>query len=420
MRMRPLALSRRALIGGALTAGLLPRVTMAAPARSDLKFIFVRNFGGWDPTRVFATELDNAAIAYEEGVEIAQVGGLSFVDHRDRPTVRDFFTAWADRSLILNGVIVPSVNHRICERLACTGSNLETAPDVPTMLADARAADFGLPHVVIGGRSHPGNLGRSLIRIGEDGQVGKLLDGSILAASDAPARAPDAAVAALLDTFARDGAALRTTRSPGGRDARAAAAVRASLGKAETMKELRDSVRWNTDGTFSSQIDLATDLLSLGLSRCATLSFERDTWDSHESNEEKQADNFLDLFEGLITLMTALEATPGPLGGTLAEETVVVVTSEMGRTPYINDVKGKDHWAHTSALLVGPGLTGGRVVGGFTDLFYGDTVDLATGELSAGGREITPSILCSTLLALGDVGSAPSLREFAPILGILA
>lgn len=70
--------------------------------------------------------------------------------------------------------------------------------------------------------------------------------------------------------------------------------------------------------------------------------------------------------------------------------------SEMGRTPYQNSGNGKEYWYNS-------GIQGGRVFSGFSDLFYGEPVDLATGQISAGGQEITPKILGSTILGLGDV-----------------
>lgn len=42
----------------------------------------------------------------------------------------------------------------------------------------------------------------------------------------------------------------------------------------------------------------------------------------------------------------------------------VLVTSDFGRTPRYNTGNGKDHWNVTSAMLVGPGIRGGRAIGG--------------------------------------------------------
>ncbi|MBL8618238.1 MAG: DUF1501 domain-containing protein [Deltaproteobacteria bacterium] len=417
--------TRRALLQGAAlgAAGLSlwPGVARAsAPARADLRFIFVRNFGGWDPTRVFAADSrGNAAVSFEDEAAVRTIGDLRFIEHPDRPSVSTFFERHAPQSLILNGLIVPSVNHRSCERIAYTGSNAETAADWPTLIADAAATRFALPHVVIGGRSMPGRLGRSVVRIGAEGQVGKLLDGSVLAGSDQVTPGLDPAAAAAVEAHVRarvDGLRTGADRAA----ARAFAAAQAgALDKAAIIEGLGDSVGWTTDGTFAGQVDLGVQLLALGLSRCVTLSFERASWDSHEANETKQSDNFEDLFAGLAELAELLELTPGVTTPTLAEETVVVVMSEMGRTPSVNDDKGKDHWAHTSALLFGGGIAGGRTVGSFSPLFYGEALDPETGETSASGRELTPAVVGSTLLAIGDVAEAESLPAFTPIWGVL-
>ena len=418
--------SRRTLLQaaalGAVGLGLPPRsARAAAPQRSALKFIFVRNFGGWDPTRVFAADSrSNRAVSYEDEAAVRSIGDLRFVEHPNRPSVSSFFERYAPQSLILNGLIVPSVNHRSCERIAYTGSNAETAADWPTLIADAAADRYALPHVVIGGRSMPGRLGRSVVRIGAEGQVGKLLDGSVLAASDMPTAGLDPAAAAAVEAHVR----ARAQSVASGADRAAArafaAAQAAALDKAQTIEGLGDSVIWTTDGTFQGQVDLGVQLLALGLSRCVTMSFERVSWDSHEANETKQSDNFEDLFLELAALAELLELTPGVSTPTLAEETVVVVMSEMGRTPNVNEDKGKDHWAHTSALLFGGGIAGGRTMGSFSPLFYGEPLDPETGAPAATGRELTPAVVGSTLLAIADVGPVDSLPEYSPIWGVLS
>jgi uncharacterized protein (DUF1501 family) len=48
----------------------------------------------------------------------------------------------------------------------------------------------------------------------------------------------------------------------------------------------------------------------------------------------------------------------------LLDETLVVVTSEMGRTPKVNANGGRDHWTHCyGTMLAGGGIKGGTVVG---------------------------------------------------------
>jgi hypothetical protein len=97
----------------------------------------------------------------------------------------------------------------------------------------------------------------------------------------------------------------------------------------------------------------------------------------------------------------------------------VVVLSEMGRHPQENLQAGKDHWTFTSAMLVGPGVAGGRVYGGFDDYAMGRPVDLASGQPHDGGEALTGAHLGATLLALGDVDPAPHTDGAGPVLGML-
>jgi hypothetical protein len=72
----------------------------------------------------------------------------------------------------------------------------------------------------------------------------------------------------------------------------------------------------------------------------------------------------------------------------LLDETLVVVSSEFGRTPRINDCGGRDHWTGVwSALLAGGGIQGGAVLGA------SDARGTAPAE-----RPVSPAELCATML----------------------
>ena len=48
----------------------------------------------------------------------------------------------------------------------------------------------------------------------------------------------------------------------------------------------------------------------------------------------------------------------------MLDNTLVVAVGEMGRTPYINEFGGRDHWpAACSALVAGGRIAGGRCIG---------------------------------------------------------
>lgn len=71
---------------------------------------------------------------------------------------------------------------------------------------------------------------------------------------------------------------------------------------------------------------------------------------------------------GLSNLMTDLAASPGVNGGTLLDETLIVVVGEFGRTTgALNNQAGRDHYFQHFAVLAGGGIKGGQVIGATTD-----------------------------------------------------
>jgi hypothetical protein len=84
-----------------------------------------------------------------------------------------------------------------------------------------------------------------------------------------------------------------------------------------------------------------------------------DAWDTHTKNFEILKTNKL---PGLDQTYSALLADLDQRG--LLDETLVVVMSEMGRTPRINGNAGRDHWTNCySVLFAGAGIRGGTIYG---------------------------------------------------------
>jgi hypothetical protein len=90
------------------------------------------------------------------------------------------------------------------------------------------------------------------------------------------------------------------------------------------------------------------------------------SWDTHSDNFGQLKNVLLPAFDACYSaLLEDLQARG------LLEETLVVVTAEMGRTPKVGDPRtrnafkpGRDHWIHCqSALFAGGGIRGGQVYG---------------------------------------------------------
>lgn len=417
-------LSRRFFLGatgGLLGASVLPmRAALARAEAGRRKFVFVMNYGGWDPTRVFASEFNNANVEMERGADFGRVGGITFVDHPARPSVRAFFEDHYRNTLMINGMLVPSVAHENCLHIIMTGGTSTVSPDWPAILAGAGAGSYALPGVVIGGPSFPGTLGSVVTRTGGSSQLEGLLSGDILTKSDVRTLPPQVRAEAIMDDYlARRAAASAAAADPGRRAELLRTVYASSLDRATSLKELLHVVDFSSGSTMPDQIRLAVDLLGLGISRVATISSGL-SWDTHAGNDTRQSTNFETLFSGLRDLMAGLQATPGQHGGSLADETVVVVLSEMGRTPQFNATQGKDHWPYTSAMVVGPGITGNRVVGELDEYYYGKRIDLSSGDVHDEGRDLSADSFGATLLNLAGVDHEDYLPGVAPVQGLLA
>jgi hypothetical protein len=84
-----------------------------------------------------------------------------------------------------------------------------------------------------------------------------------------------------------------------------------------------------------------------------------DAWDTHTRNFPILRDNKLPYLDLTYTALMEDLAARG-----LLDETLVVVMSEMGRTPQVNGNGGRDHWTYCySVLLAGAGIRGGTVYG---------------------------------------------------------
>ena len=404
--------------GAPLPFGLRSGLATANPlTNGKLKFLFVFNSGGWDPTRVFVDGFDNQAIDMEAGAERNQAGDLNYISHPGRPSVDAFFQAWGERTAVCNGMLVRSIAHEICTVLAMTGDSSGTRPDWPAILANEQRQDFIIPHVVLDGPSFPGDLGVAVARAGGQGQLDALIDGSALDLSTMSAGGPSHPAEGIMDAYML----RRTQAAAAGATTAAQAQLTGDLAhaveQARALKDLRYVMDFSVGSTLGSQAQVAADLLSLGVARCATLR-QAASWDTHADNDNLQSPLWEGLFDGLNQLMSVLQTTPGELAPTLADETVVVVLSEMGRTPQLNGFDGKDHWPYTSAMLIGPSVQGGRVYGGLDSQVYGLPIDPVSGD--TGGEQLfSAEALGATLLAMADVDPGPFVQGVSPIMGML-
>lgn len=396
----------------------------AAQAAADRRFLFIFVNGGWDPTFVFTPDLDDPGVWQDPDGRAAEAGGHRFVDAPNRPAVREFFTRWGDQAAVLNGMEVRSVTHDACRRIALTGGTDPLSDDWPALIAAHRGDDI-LPDLVLSGPAFTARHTGVVTRAGPDGQLGRLLQGSAVQQGDLPAEGLSSAATARVEAFlAAEAEALRGAH-PRGQAAPWIDDYASTIRDLARVRVLgQDLALGGLDADWAfvrERVQPAVDAFSQGLSRCAVVEHlgEWDVgWDTH-SNIGAQAAHYQTLFVDLDDILTNLAGTAGPAGGALLDEVTVVVMSEMGRAPTLNAVGGKDHWTFTSAMLIGAGVQGGAVAGGYQDGLVGAPTDPETGRPDPGGVRLDTAHLGATLMALAGLDAATLVPGARPISALI-
>ena len=385
---------------------LLPGPLWAESSPSGRRFIFVYCRGGWDTTYVFAPMGDNSEIDTEPDGRELESGGILHVDHFERPAVARFFSEYGANTCVINGFEVRSIAHDKAQRLLFTGSPSTGNDDWGSILASQQLSAMSMPYIHVSGPSYAANTQEAVARLGSNGQLNDLLQFS----SEAQ---PSALVEGLEDAWVLE----RTRKGQRPFDVRMGRVLE-SLGGVE---ELVGAVDFKGGVDLSTRLDTILDCFELDVSRCGIVQYDGVAdlgWDTHGGNAI-QSSHYEELFGVLCDLMEELKRRPSPNGGALSDEVCVVVCSEMGRHPKLNEHQGKHHWTYTSAMLMGAGVSGGQVIGAFDNNFFGRRVNLSTGQLDDQAAALTDKHVGATILALGGLDPLEYTGGVGPIEAVL-
>ena len=127
----------------------------------------------------------------------------------------------------------------------------------------------------------------------------------------------------------------------------------------------------------------------------------RGGWDTHSNNFERVEENCQDIDRAVGALLHDLE-----MRGML-NQTLVVLTSEFGRTPIINPGGGRDHWPNAfSAMFAGAGIKGGTTYG------RSDERAMRVAENPVKPEDLNATIAETLGMEVNNVHYSPSGRPF--------
>jgi hypothetical protein len=255
--------------------------------------------------------------------------------------------------LVFNGLDYSVNNHSPCSRYTATGKLDSTAyPTFAALVAACQGPSCPLAFLTFGNYSATGNL-VPMARIPYLPTLKKI------AQADSPGgnhRYHDDFVLDRIERTLKDQLGDRQSRTQLPRVQRAQSMLYAAQ---LNSKALQRAVPYISDsaprGRLPQQAEIALSSFKAGICVSANLSIGQ--FDSHANNDRDQMKLIPEFLSGVDYAMKRAEA----LG--IRDRLVVVMQSEMGRTPHYNKGDGKDHWSIGSIMFLGAGIRGNRLLG---------------------------------------------------------
>ena len=433
-------MNRRQLLqgfGGALSAGSLARLVQASEttvADPDQYFVFVIFKGAWDPMLALDPK-DPAIYTNNASTETQIQTGYNLLDigedpriHTNEMTFGPYIGDLAELSeklVLIRGMSMSSVGHSSATKHALTarapaGESVRGS-SVATLIASLLGEDDEIPNLAVGASSY--NLVHPLW---SSGFKSSSVEDFHAALSKGAVSLSDAQQDALAQFFDREYNRSRSSR------------VKAMFTNRETAQLLLDRDRAALFNVSSSDLaDLRNHFgvgngitgeeaemalmtyqaLTNGISRCVTYK-AAGSLDSHDGENwrTRHGPRLQNGFNSVAALARLLDDTPHPSGGSWLSRTTIWCMSEFQRNPMLNTSLGRDHYITNSALLLGGGLQGGKVIGATSEIkMKSQKVDLQTGLVDEqNGTYISHEHIARTLLYrlgvtddLGDYRSSP-------------
>ncbi len=365
--------------------------------------------GGWDTTYLMDPKgVEGINRLYQQG-EILTAGS-----HRFAPTAKhiekgmsneNFFAKYGNELRTLNGLDLSVNNHTPCARYMATGKLDSTNfPTFPALVAACHGADAPLAFLTFGNYSATGNL-VPMSRVPYLQSLNLLAKADFVEGNErAPYHDPfvsDRIEKALQEQFDARVSSIRLPRVE-----RSQSMLYSAQVNSKALQRVVPFIPKQQAGErLAQQADIALASFKAGVCISANLSIGQ--FDSHNNNDTDQMKLIPELLAGIdYVLKRAADLQ-------IREKLVVVMQSEMGRTPTYNNGNGKDHWSINSIMFLGPGIGGNRVIGATDEkqqLTPVDAKTLTTNDQA--GVRIRPEHIHDALRRLAGIAEHPFSKQF--------
>lgn len=317
----------------------------------------------------------------------------------------EFFTEFGSELLTFNGLDYSVNNHSPGARYMATGKLDSLAyPTFAALVAACRGATCPLAFLTFGNYSATGNL----VAMSRVPYLPSLQKIAVADGVEGNERAP------YHDKFALDRIerALQAQHEATGRTPRLPRAERGEnmLYAAQANSKALQRVTQYIPKTIpkerlAQQAEIALASFKAGV--CVSANLDIGQFDSHANNDPDQMKLIPEFLAGIAYLVRRA----GELG--IRDQLVVVMQSEMGRTPTYNNGNGKDHWSIGSIMFLGHAIKGNRVIGATDDKQFAVPLNPQTLATDAEhGIRIRPEHVHQALRELAGIADHPLSQRF--------
>ncbi|MFO1066230.1 MAG: DUF1501 domain-containing protein [Pirellulales bacterium] len=326
-------------------------------------YLLLNASGGWDTTYLMDPKgIDGINRLYQAGDILTQG------PHRFAPTAahkegglsnEEFYAEFGNELLVFNGLDYSVNNHSPGARYMATGKLDSMAyPTFAALVAACRGPNCPISFLTFGNYSATGNL-IAMSRVPYLPSLQKI------AAADAvegnvksPYHDPFAQNLIEQALAENNQAAAMRERLP--RAARAENMLYAAQGNSKSLQRVLQYIpRSIPKERLAQQAEIALASFKAGV--CVSANLTIGQFDSHANNDKDQMKLIPEFLAGIAGIMHRAEELQ------IREKLVLVIQSEMGRTPTYNNGNGKDHWSIGSIMFLGQGIRGNRVLGATDD-----------------------------------------------------
>ncbi|MDA1015400.1 MAG: DUF1501 domain-containing protein [Planctomycetota bacterium] len=365
--------------------------------------------GGWDTSYMMDPKgVNDINRLYKEG-DI-----LTHGNHRFAPIAKhieagmsneDFFKKYGQELLVLHGLDYSVNNHSPCSRYMATGKLDSLAyPTFAALVAACRGSATPLAFLTFGNYSATGNL-VPMARVPYLNSLSKLANADSIEGVLRHSYHDDF----MLDRIERAlqkqmEARVSRTRLP--RSERTQNMLYAAQLNSKALQRVTPFIPTSTPkGRLNQQADIALACFKAGVCVSANLSIGQ--FDSHNNNDPDQMKLIPEFLSGIDYLVTRAEELK------IREKLVIVMQSEMGRTPTYNKGNGKDHWSVGSIMFMGQGITGNRVIGATDAKQFLIPIDPKTLKTEPdGGIRVRPEHIHKALRQLAGIDQHAFSKQF--------